>query len=69
MEACDYLIAFWDMESTGIKQTLDYAMKLEKPLGVFGPDGKLAMIADREDLDLPGVTKPEKPHIILPGEA
>lgn len=34
-EACDFVVAFWDGNSTGTKYTIDYARRIGKPVKII----------------------------------
>lgn len=51
VQACDDLIAFWNMESRGTLDSLKKARKYHRPFGIVGPNGLLVSMMDEDILD------------------
>lgn len=48
---CDCLIAFWDMNSTGTRDTIEKTIDLQKPVYIYNVNtGEMSMVVNREDL-------------------
>jgi len=49
---CDYLLAFWDMNSTGTRDTLEKTIDLGKPVYIYNLNsGETKLVANKEDLN------------------